>query len=142
MQQTAAGGAAPKRDKIRVTTFAGPGADPLMHEVPWPKVPPKGALIQIGACGVCGTDVKKVRKGFLEPPRDLVHALLQRRLAAARVGDVLLLQADVIDETMNYLRRFLAHNLDGRQIDLNEALEQPEPALRSRAAFYASSAVE
>ncbi|MEM7430038.1 MAG: alcohol dehydrogenase catalytic domain-containing protein, partial [Pseudomonadota bacterium] len=27
-----------------------------MNEVPWPKVPPKGALIKIGACGVCGTD--------------------------------------------------------------------------------------
>jgi len=42
--------------KIRVTTHAGPGAGPVMHEVPWPKVPPKGALIKIGACGVCGTD--------------------------------------------------------------------------------------
>jgi NADPH:quinone reductase-like Zn-dependent oxidoreductase len=41
---------------IRVTTHAGPGSKPVMHEVPWPKVPPKGALIKIGACGVCGTD--------------------------------------------------------------------------------------
>lgn len=41
---------------IRVTTHAGPGAGPVMNEVPWPKVPPKGALIKIGACGVCGTD--------------------------------------------------------------------------------------
>ena len=47
---------APSRSKIRVTTYDGPGAEPVMREVPWPKVPPKGALIQIGACGVCGTD--------------------------------------------------------------------------------------
>jgi threonine dehydrogenase-like Zn-dependent dehydrogenase len=45
-----------ERTKIRVTTHSGPGAGPVMHEVPWPKVPPKGALIKIGACGVCGTD--------------------------------------------------------------------------------------
>jgi threonine dehydrogenase-like Zn-dependent dehydrogenase len=45
-----------RTSRIRVTTHAGPGAGPVMHEVPWPKVPPKGALIKIGACGVCGTD--------------------------------------------------------------------------------------
>ena len=28
------------RPNIRVTTFDGPGADPVMREVPWPKVPP------------------------------------------------------------------------------------------------------
>ena len=44
------------RPKIRVATYDGPGADPVMREVAWPKVPAKGALIQIGACGVCGTD--------------------------------------------------------------------------------------
>ncbi|MEM8646318.1 MAG: zinc-binding dehydrogenase [Pseudomonadota bacterium] len=41
---------------IRVSTHSGPGSDPVINEVPWPKVPPKGALIKIGACGVCGTD--------------------------------------------------------------------------------------
>lgn len=30
--------------KVRVTTFDGPGADPVMREVPWPKVLPEGAL--------------------------------------------------------------------------------------------------
>jgi len=45
-----------RKDGIRVTTYAGPGAEPEMHTVPWPKVRPKGALIRIGACGVCGTD--------------------------------------------------------------------------------------
>jgi threonine dehydrogenase-like Zn-dependent dehydrogenase len=42
---------------IRVSTFAGPGAKPVIHSVPWPKIPSKAALIQIGACGVCGTDL-------------------------------------------------------------------------------------
>ena len=43
--------------QIRVSTFAGPGARPVIHSVPWPKIPKKAALIQIGVCGVCGTDV-------------------------------------------------------------------------------------
>jgi threonine dehydrogenase-like Zn-dependent dehydrogenase len=43
--------------QIRVSTFAGPGAKPVIHSVPWPKIPRKAALIQIGACGVCGTDL-------------------------------------------------------------------------------------
>jgi threonine dehydrogenase-like Zn-dependent dehydrogenase len=52
---------------IKVATFAGPGADPVMREVPWPHVPPKGALIQIGACGVCGTD-QHILKGHWPKP--------------------------------------------------------------------------
>jgi threonine dehydrogenase-like Zn-dependent dehydrogenase len=55
------------RASIRVTTFAGPGADPVMREVPWPKIPPKGALIKIGACGVCGTD-QHILKGHWPKP--------------------------------------------------------------------------
>lgn len=55
------------RPPIRVTTYDGPGADPVMREVPWPKVPPKGALIQIGACGVCGTD-QHILKGHWPKP--------------------------------------------------------------------------
>jgi threonine dehydrogenase-like Zn-dependent dehydrogenase len=52
---------------IRVATFDGPGADPVIREVPWPKVPPKAALIQIGACGVCGTD-QHILKGHWPKP--------------------------------------------------------------------------
>jgi threonine dehydrogenase-like Zn-dependent dehydrogenase len=61
-EQTAA-----TRPKIRVTTYDGPGADPVMREVAWPKVPPKGALIKIGACGVCGTD-QHILKGHWPKP--------------------------------------------------------------------------
>ncbi len=52
---------------IRVVTYDGPGAKPQMREVPWPKVPPKGALIKIGACGVCGTD-QHILKGHWPKP--------------------------------------------------------------------------
>jgi threonine dehydrogenase-like Zn-dependent dehydrogenase len=53
--------------KIRVATFDGPGADPVIREVPWPKVPAKAALIQIAACGVCGTD-QHILKGHWPKP--------------------------------------------------------------------------
>ena len=59
--------AAPPPRTIRVTTHAGPGARAEMHDVPWPKVPPKGALIKIGACGVCGTD-QHILKGHWPKP--------------------------------------------------------------------------
>ena len=52
---------------IRVATFDGPGADPVIREVPWPKVGPKAALIQVGACGVCGTDLH-ILKGHWPKP--------------------------------------------------------------------------
>jgi threonine dehydrogenase-like Zn-dependent dehydrogenase len=55
------------RPKIRVATYDRPGAEPVMREVAWPKVPAKGALIQIGACGVCGTD-QHILKGHWPKP--------------------------------------------------------------------------
>ncbi len=42
---------------VRIATFDGPGAKPQIQTVPKPKVPTRAALIQIGACGVCGTDL-------------------------------------------------------------------------------------
>jgi threonine dehydrogenase-like Zn-dependent dehydrogenase len=38
-----------------------------MQEVPWPHIPPKAALIKIGACGVCGTD-QHILKGHWPKP--------------------------------------------------------------------------
>src|SRR6266851_400830 len=44
-------------EQIRVCTYDGPGAQPVIRSVPWPKIPKKAALIKVGACGVCGTDL-------------------------------------------------------------------------------------
>ena len=66
------------RSTIHVTTHSGPGANPEMREVPWPDVPPQGALIQIGACGVCGTDQHILRGHWPKPlpwPFTLGHEL-------------------------------------------------------------------
>ncbi len=52
---------------IRVATYDGPGASPVIRTVPHPKVGPKAALIKIGACGVCGTD-QHILKGHWPKP--------------------------------------------------------------------------
>lgn len=65
-------------DEIRVATFAGPGEPPIIRTVPRPQVPPKGALIRIGACGVCGTDQHILRGHWPKPlpwPFTLGHEL-------------------------------------------------------------------
>src|SRR5262245_29345058 len=66
------------RDEIRVATFAGPGAAPVIRTVPWPHVPDRAALIQIGACGVCGTDLHILKGHWPKPlpwPFTLGHEL-------------------------------------------------------------------
>ena len=44
-------------EQIRVSVFAGPGTGPEISSVPRTVIPKKAALIKIGACGVCGTDL-------------------------------------------------------------------------------------
>jgi len=63
---------------IRVATFDGPGANPVIRTVPYPKIGPKAALIQIGACGVCGTDLHILKGHWPKPlpwPFTLGHEL-------------------------------------------------------------------
>jgi hypothetical protein len=43
--------------EILVSTFEGPGSSPMIRTVPRPVVPDRAALIEIGCCGVCGTDL-------------------------------------------------------------------------------------
>lgn len=65
-------------DAIRVATFSGPGSDPEMRDVPWPDVPDNAALIKIGACGVCGTDMHILKGHWPKPlpwPFTLGHEL-------------------------------------------------------------------
>ena len=63
---------------IRVATFDGPGSSPVIRSVPHPQVPSKAALIQIGACGVCGTDLHILKGHWPQPlpwPFTLGHEL-------------------------------------------------------------------
>jgi threonine dehydrogenase-like Zn-dependent dehydrogenase len=63
---------------IRVATFDAPGAEPVIRTVPWPHVPKQAALIKVGACGVCGTDLHILKGHWPKPlpwPFTLGHEL-------------------------------------------------------------------
>ncbi len=65
-------------EQVLVATFDGPHSRPKMRTVPRPDVPPKAALIQIGACGVCGTDLHILKGHWPKPlpwPFTLGHEL-------------------------------------------------------------------
>jgi len=59
---------------MRAAVYRGPG-DLRVEEVPTPEVARGEMLVRVDACGVCGTDVKKVKKGFLSPPRIFGHEI-------------------------------------------------------------------
>ncbi|HEY2117695.1 MAG TPA: alcohol dehydrogenase catalytic domain-containing protein [Candidatus Acidoferrum sp.] len=46
-----------------------------VEEVPVPEVGAGEVLIKVAACGVCGTDIKKIFQRYVEPPQILGHEL-------------------------------------------------------------------
>jgi L-iditol 2-dehydrogenase len=46
-----------------------------VEEVPVPEVGPGEVLIKVAACGICGTDIKKIYQRYVEPPQILGHEL-------------------------------------------------------------------
>ncbi len=46
-----------------------------VEEVPVPEVGEREVLIKVAACGICGTDIKKIFQRYVEPPQILGHEL-------------------------------------------------------------------
>jgi L-iditol 2-dehydrogenase len=46
-----------------------------VEEVPVPEVGGNEVLIRVAACGICGTDIKKIFQRYVEPPQILGHEL-------------------------------------------------------------------
>ena len=63
--------------------FRGPG-DLRVEEVPIPETGPAEMLVRVEACGVCGTDIKKIQKGLLPAPRIFGHEIAGRVARAPR----------------------------------------------------------
>ena len=63
-----------RMQEIRVCTYDGPGAKPIIRTVPWPKVGKKAALIKIGACGQAVADAMAMKtvKSTIVPWPELV----------------------------------------------------------------------
>jgi len=64
-----------------------------VEEVPVPEVGDGEVLIKVAACGICGTDIKKIFQRYVEPPQILGHELagtvvaIGRGVSKWRLGD-------------------------------------------------------
>jgi L-iditol 2-dehydrogenase len=55
-----------------------------VEEVPVPEVGDGEVLIKVAACGICGTDIKKIFHRYVEPPQILGHELAGTVVAIGR----------------------------------------------------------
>ena len=55
-----------------------------VEQVPVPGIADNEVLLHVEACGICGTDVKKIYKGLLEPPQIFGHEIAGTIVAAGR----------------------------------------------------------
>jgi L-iditol 2-dehydrogenase len=63
-----------RNGQMRAGVYRGKGRV-VVEFVPIPKIGDGEVLFRVGACGVCGTDIKKIHHGFLAPPQILGHEL-------------------------------------------------------------------
>src|SRR5579862_2202501 len=59
---------------MRAAVYRGPG-DLRLESIPVPEPGPGELLVRVDVCGVCPTDIKKIEKGLLAPPRVFGHEI-------------------------------------------------------------------
>jgi len=59
---------------MRAGVYRG-AAQVVTEDVPVPEISAREVLIRVAACGICGTDVKKVQHGLVHPPQILGHEI-------------------------------------------------------------------
>ncbi len=57
---------------MRAAVYRGKGRV-VVESVPVPEISAREVLIQVAACGICGTDIKKIEHGFVAPPQIFGH---------------------------------------------------------------------
>ena len=67
--------------KMRAGVYRGPGRV-AMEYVPVPAIGEGEVLIRVAACGICGTDLKKIQHGFIAPPQIFGHEVAGTIVAA------------------------------------------------------------
>jgi L-iditol 2-dehydrogenase len=60
--------------KMRAAVYRGPSSISL-EMVPIPKIADGEILLRVHACGICGTDLKKIEYGLVPPPRIFGHEI-------------------------------------------------------------------
>ncbi len=68
---------------MRAAVYRGAGSIQI-EDIPIPQIGSKEVLVQVKACGVCGTDLKKIQYGLVPPPRIFGH---ETSGVIAAVGD-------------------------------------------------------
>jgi L-iditol 2-dehydrogenase len=64
--------AAPIAKTMRAAVYRGKDIV-TVETVPVPEISEGEVLIRVAACGICGTDIKKIHHGFVKPPQILGH---------------------------------------------------------------------
>jgi L-iditol 2-dehydrogenase len=60
--------------QMRAGVYRGSGRV-VVESVPIPEIGEGEVLFRVAACGICGTDIKKIHHGFVNPPQILGHEL-------------------------------------------------------------------
>src|ERR1700730_10500085 len=60
--------------RMRAGVYRGKGRV-AVESVPIPEIGEGELLFRVAACGICGTDIKKIQHGFIAPPQVLGHEL-------------------------------------------------------------------
>jgi L-iditol 2-dehydrogenase len=60
--------------QMRAGVYRGKGRV-VVEWVPIPQIREGEVLVRVAACGICGTDIKKIHHGFVRPPQILGHEL-------------------------------------------------------------------
>lgn len=60
--------------RMRAGVYRGQGRV-VVEQVPIPEIGEGEVLFRVAACGICGTDIKKIQHGFIAPPQILGHEL-------------------------------------------------------------------
>lgn len=66
--------APPPARRMRAGVYRGAG-QVAVEEVAVPEIGPGEVLLRVAACGVCGTDIKKIHHGFVRPPQIFGHEI-------------------------------------------------------------------
>jgi len=75
--------AAPTVKQMRAGVYRGTGRV-VVEDVPVPEITDGEVLICVAACGICGTDVKKIQHGFVPPPQIFGHEVAGTVVAVGR----------------------------------------------------------
>ena len=69
--------------QMRAGVYRGKGRV-VVEQVPIPQIGEGEVLFRVAACGICGTDIKKIHHGFIAPPQILGHELAGTVVAVGR----------------------------------------------------------